>query len=64
MDYEVTVMGNFFDKMSWPKVVLVLGGFILLIASIVLFPEAHQTLADTVINMARAFRELFTGGKE
>jgi hypothetical protein len=57
-------MGKFFDKVSWPKVVLVLGGFVLLIASIVLFPEAHQTLADTVINVARTFGELFTGGEE
>jgi hypothetical protein len=57
-------MSKFFDKVSWPKVVLVLGGFVLLIASIVLFPEAHQTLADTVINLARTFGELFTGGEE
>jgi hypothetical protein len=57
-------MGKFFDRVSWPKVVLVLGGFVLLMASVVLFPEAHQKLADTVIDVARAFGELFTGGKE
>jgi hypothetical protein len=54
-------LSKFFDAVSWPKVVLVLGGFVLLIASIVLFPEAHQTLADTVIDLGRTFADIFTG---
>jgi hypothetical protein len=54
----------FFDKVSWPKVVLVLGGFVLLIASLVLFPDAFERLSHTVLEWARAFGDIFTGGTE
>ena len=57
-------MAKFFDNVTWPKVVLLFGGFILLIASIVLFPDAFQRLVDTITNGARTFADLFTGGKE
>jgi hypothetical protein len=55
---------SFLTNVSWQKVVLVLGGFVLLIASIVLFPEAFQRLADTVMTGGRMFADLFTGGTE
>ncbi len=55
-------MAKFLDNVSWPKVVLLLGGFVLLIASIVLFPDAFQRLADTGISGARTLADLFTGG--
>jgi hypothetical protein len=57
-------VSNFFDKVSWPKVVLVLGGFVLLIASLVLFPDAFERLSHTVLEWARAFGDIFTGGTE
>ena len=55
-------MSKFFDKVTWPKVALVLGGFVLMIAAIVLFPDAFQRLSDTGMGWARAFADIFTGG--
>ena len=57
-------MSKFFDKVTWPKVVLIFGSFILLIASIVLFPDAFQRLSDTGMGWVRAFVDIFTGGAE
>ena len=57
-------MSKFFDKVSWQKVVLVLGGFVLLIATLVLFPEAFERLSHTVMEWVRAFADIFTGGTE
>ena len=57
-------MSKFFDKVSWPKVVLMLGGFVLMIAAIVLFPDAFKMLSETGMGWARAFAEIFTGGTE
>lgn len=56
--------GRFLDTVSWPKVVLVLGGFVLLIAAIVLFPDAFERLSHTAMEWARAFADIFTGGTE
>lgn len=55
---------KFFDNVSWQKVVLVLGGFVLAIAAIVLYPDAFQRLSDTGMGWARAFADLLTGGTE
>ena len=57
-------MAKFFDRVSWPKVVLVLGGFVLLIAAILLFPDAFERLSHSVMEWARAFGDIFTGGTE
>ena len=57
-------MSNFFDRVSWPKVVLVLGGFVLLIAALVLFPDAFERLSHSVMEWARALGDIFTGGTE
>lgn len=53
---------GFLDNVSWQKVVLVLGGFILLIAAIVLFPEAFQRLVDTAKDFAAVARDFVAGG--
>lgn len=57
-------MSKFWDTFSWPKVVVVLGGFVLLIAALVLFPDAFERLSHTVMEWARAFADIFTGGTE
>ncbi len=57
-------MAGFFDNVTWPKVVLLFGGFVLLIAAIVLFPDAYERLSHTVMEWARAFADIFTGGTE
>ncbi len=54
---------GFFDNVTGrQKLVLIFGGFILLIAAIVLFPDAFERLSHTVMEWARAFADVFTGG--
>ena len=57
-------MAGFWANVTWPKVVLVFGGFILLIAAIVIFPDAFERLSHTVMEWANAFGDIFTGGTE
>ncbi len=44
-------MAKFFDNVSWQKVVLVLGGFVLLVATAVLFPEAYATVFGSIAGL-------------
>ena len=56
-------MAKFWDNVSGPwKVFCLFGGFTILIAAIVLFPDAFQRLVDTIMNGLRAFADLFQGG--
>ena len=58
-------MAKFWDNVSGPlKVFVLFGGFILLIAAIVLFPDAFERLSHSVMEWARAFGDIFTGGTE
>ena len=50
---------GFFDNVTWRKIVLLFGGFILLIAAIVLFPDAFQQLTDTGMEWFGALVDLF-----
>ncbi len=54
---------SFWDGVTgWQKIIILFGGFGLLIAAIVLFPEAFERLSHTVMEWARAFADIFTGG--
>jgi len=55
-------MAQFFDNVTWQKVVLIFGSFILLIAAIALLPDEFQRLVDTIKDMfgvvTRFFRDI------
>ena len=56
-------MAKFWDNVSGPlKIFVLMGGFILLIAAIVIFPDAFQRLVDTAMDGLRAAATLFQGG--
>lgn len=58
-------MPKFTDNMSGKeKLIGMFGMFVLLIAAIVLFPDAFERLNHTVLEWARAFGDIFTGGAE
>jgi hypothetical protein len=53
-------MGKFFDNMSGgQKLILLFGGFILLIAAIALFPSETNILADLIRDMLGYVGEFF-----
>ncbi len=55
-------MAGFFDKVTWPKVALVLGSIVLLIAARVLFPEEAQWMRTWVADLFAAGVDLLQGG--
>jgi len=53
-------MGKFFDNMSGgQKLILLFGGFVILIAAIALFPSETNVLADLIRDMLGAVGEFF-----